>query len=79
MGTKLFTIDQARGTKQYAFTMLSEKADENIAKSMLVDMAKSEGNVEWCFLEPRKALDDEFREITCYQMLANPFYSKQAA
>ncbi len=76
--TALFTVDGKRGTKQYGVAQLADEENENLAKSLLIEKAKGDAMVEWCFLPNRKEYNmNDGREYTYFSMLANPFHSEK--
>lgn len=78
--TAIFTIDRKRGTKQYSFVCEADARDsEKIAHMALLEKAKTEGMLEWCFLEPVEGIDFETGTMMInYSMMANPFHTEQS-
>lgn len=77
MDTSLFTIDKNCGTQQYYYVMPIDKDDEQLAQSALLNIAKTNGMIECCFLKPSKELNKNLEELICYRILANPFHSEK--
>ena len=77
--TQLFTVS-GEFTKQYGLMQDADAEDEATAQELLIEKAKADGMVEWCFLAKRSEYNLETgKRLAVFTMLANPVFTVQNA